>query len=103
MVKAVQGYGLVKDGGVAAGAGAPRTAQVAEAVAWFDRSHLSYTHSLFTLRLGEGYLRQGELLQARRLFAEVLATSREAGYRQLEGVAERFLGESMAVEHPTAA
>jgi hypothetical protein len=42
-------------------------------------------------------------LQARGLFAEVLATSQEAGYRQLEGVAERFLGESMAVENPTAA
>ena len=25
------------------------------------------------------------------------------GYRQLEGIAERLLGESMAVEHPTAA
>jgi len=98
MVKAVQGYGLVKAGEVAAG-----TAQLAEAVAWFERSHLSYTRSLFTLRLGEGYLRQGELLQARGLFAEVLATSREAGYRQLEGVAERFLGESMVVENPTAA
>jgi tetratricopeptide (TPR) repeat protein len=98
MVKAVQGYGLVKAGEVAAG-----TALLAEAVAWFNRSHLSYTHSLFTLRLGEGYLRQGELVQAHGLFAEVLATSRKAGYRQLEGVAERFLGESMAVENPTAA
>ncbi len=98
MVKAVQGYGLVKAGEVAAG-----TAKLAEAVAWFDRSHLSYTRSLFALRLGEGYFRQGELLEARALFAEVLATSREAGYRTLEGVAERFLGESMAEENPTAA
>ena len=72
-------------------------------MAWFDRSRLSYTHSLFTLRLGEGYLRQGVLLQARGLFAEVLASSQEAGYRQLEGVAERCLGESMAAENPTAA
>lgn len=42
-------------------------------------------------------------MQARALFAEVLATSRVAGYRMLEGVAERFLGESMVAENPTAA
>jgi tetratricopeptide (TPR) repeat protein len=95
MVKAVQGYGLVKAGEVAAG-----TVQLAEAVAWFDRSHLSYTRSLFALRLGEGYFRQGELGQARALFAEVLATSRADGYRQLEGVAERCLGESIIAENP---
>ena len=42
-------------------------------------------------------------MQARAIFAGVLATSREAGYRMLEGMAERFLGESMATENPTAA
>jgi class 3 adenylate cyclase/tetratricopeptide (TPR) repeat protein len=98
MVKAAQGYGLVKAGDATAG-----TAALVEALAWFERSQLRYTRSLFALRLGEAYLRQGARLRARTTFEEVLATSREAGYRHLEGVAQRFLGEALVVEDPASA
>lgn len=98
MIKAVRGHGLVKAGEVRAG-----TAELAEAVAWFDSAHLRYTAAVFRLRLGEANLRQGDGPGARALFEEVLATSREAGYRHLEGVAQRFLGESLVLEDPTVA
>jgi tetratricopeptide (TPR) repeat protein len=58
---------------------------------------------MFSLRLGEVYLSQGERGQARALFEAVLATSREAGYRHLEGVTQRFLGQLLAADDPTAA
>jgi tetratricopeptide (TPR) repeat protein len=98
MIRAVRGHGLVKAGKVEAG-----TTALAEAVAWFDRAHLRYTGAVFRVRLGEAYLRQGDRLRARTIFDEVLATSREAGYRHLEGVAQRCLGEALALEDPTAA
>jgi len=91
MVKAVRGYGLVKTGDFVAG-----MADLREAVAWFDQSHLRYTRSLFALWLGEGHLLQGEREHARAIFDEVLATSREVGYRHLEGVAGRLLAEALA-------
>jgi class 3 adenylate cyclase/tetratricopeptide (TPR) repeat protein len=98
MVRAVHGYGLVKTGEVEAG-----TAELAEAVAWLERAQLRYTHAMFSLRLGEVYLCRGERGQARALFEAVLATSREAGYRHLEGVAQRFLGQLLAADDPAAA
>jgi len=98
MIKATQGHGLVKAGEIAAG-----TAALAEAVAWFERSHLHYTRSLFALHLGEAYLRQGDLVRVGMICEEVLATSREAGYRRLEGVAQRLLGESIVADDPIAA
>jgi class 3 adenylate cyclase/tetratricopeptide (TPR) repeat protein len=98
MVKAAQGYGLVKAGETTAG-----TAALAEALAWFECSHLRYTRALFALRLGEAYLRQGARPLARPIFEEVLATSREAAYRHLEGVAQRFLGEALMVEDSASA
>jgi class 3 adenylate cyclase/tetratricopeptide (TPR) repeat protein len=98
MIKAVRGHGLVKAGEVEAG-----TAALAEAAAWFDGAQLRYTGAAIRLWLGEAYLHQGDRRQARPIFEEVLATSREAGYRHLEGVAHRFLGESLALEDPTTA
>jgi class 3 adenylate cyclase/tetratricopeptide (TPR) repeat protein len=95
MVKAAQGYGLVKAGEAIAG-----TTKLAEAVVWFDQSKIRYTRSWFAIWLGEGYLRQGDALQARTILEDVLATSREVGYRHLEGVAERLLGESLVSEDP---
>jgi tetratricopeptide (TPR) repeat protein len=97
-VKAVRGRGFVMVGQVAAG-----MAELAAAVAWFEQSRLHYTRAVFALWRGEVYLRQGEWRQARVLFAEVLASSQEAGYRHLAGVAERGLGEALAVEDPAAA
>jgi tetratricopeptide (TPR) repeat protein len=98
MIRAVRGHGLVKVGEVEAG-----TTELAEAVVWFDRSHLRYTRSVFALRLGEAYLRQGKYVQARTIFEDVFATSHEAGYRHLIGVAERLLGESFTTENLTLA
>jgi class 3 adenylate cyclase/tetratricopeptide (TPR) repeat protein len=90
MAKAAQGYGMVRLGQVRAG-----TAQLAEAVAWFDQSHLHLTRSSFGVWLGESYIFQGELGQAREVLDKVLATSRELGYQHLEGIAERLLGQSL--------
>jgi tetratricopeptide (TPR) repeat protein len=98
MIKVVRGHGLVKAGEVEAG-----TAALAEAETWFDRAHLRYTGAAIRLWLGEACLQRGDRRQARAIFEEVLATSREAGYRHLEGVAHRFLGESLALDDPTAA
>jgi hypothetical protein len=78
-------------------------AELAEAVAWFERSHLPYTRAIFALRLGEACLLHGERLRAQTIFEEVLATSQEWGYQYLEGVASRFLGEVLTPEAPEAA
>jgi len=98
MAKAAHGHGLVKAGEVVAGA-----AELAEAVAWLEQSHLPYTRAVFALRLGEAYLLQGERPRARAIFEEVLATSQEWGYRYLEGIASRWLGEVLTPEAPGAA
>jgi len=97
MIKALRGRGLVMMGQIAAG-----VADLEEAVAWFDRSQLRFTRSLFALRLAEAYLRQGSPRRARAVLEEVLATTRKLGYRHLEGVAERLFAESLATEDPTA-
>ena len=98
MVGAMRGYGLVKGGDAAAG-----TTGLGEAVAWFERSRLHYTRWSFVIRLGEGYLRLGDRERARACFEEVLDKSREGGYRFLEGVAERLLGEILMLEDRAAA
>ncbi|MBI2152419.1 MAG: sigma 54-interacting transcriptional regulator [Candidatus Rokubacteria bacterium] len=98
MIKAGRGYGLVKAGEVQAG-----TAELEEAVAWFDRSNLRYSRSSWALRLAEGCLKQGERARARGVLEEVLRATRQVGYRHLEGIAERLLGECLAPEDPSAA
>jgi len=98
MAKAAQGYGLVRLGQVQAG-----TAQMADAVAWFDQSNLRLTRSSFGVWLGHSYLLQGEPARARTILEVVLTTSRELGYRHLEGMALRLLGESLVKEDPSEA
>jgi class 3 adenylate cyclase/tetratricopeptide (TPR) repeat protein len=98
MAKAAHGYGLVKAGEAEAG-----SAELEAAVRWFERSRLCYTHAVFNLRLGEGYLILGKQQQARAIFELTLVTSRKAGYRHLEGVAQRFLGQSLTTDDPAAA
>jgi len=98
MAKAAQGYGLVRLGQLQAG-----TAQLSEAVAWFDKSNLRLTRSAFGVWLGDSYLLQGEPARARTVLEEVLATSGELGYRHLEGMAHRLLAQSMAKEDPSVA
>jgi class 3 adenylate cyclase/tetratricopeptide (TPR) repeat protein len=97
MIRATRGYGLVKRGDVAAG-----IAELTEAVTWFERSQLHYTRSLFALWLVEGHLALGQRSEARAVLDTVVATVHEKGYRHLEGVAERFLGETLGPDDPAA-
>jgi hypothetical protein len=55
------------------------------------------------LWLAEGHLRRGDRDAARSLLEAVLATSRKAGYAQLEGLACWLIGECLAAEAPAAA
>jgi len=50
-----------------------------------------------------GYIRQGATRQAKLLLEDILATAREFGYRRIEGLALRLLGESLAHDDPAAA
>jgi tetratricopeptide (TPR) repeat protein len=97
MIKAMHGYGLVKAGKAATG-----TAELADALAWFESSHLRYTRSVVALWLAEGWLRQGNQARAHAILGEVHATSSEFGYRFVEGVAARLLGECVAPTDPAA-
>jgi class 3 adenylate cyclase/tetratricopeptide (TPR) repeat protein len=97
MIRAVRAYGLVKTGDVAAG-----TAELAEAVAWFERSQLHYTRSLFALWLAEGHLALGQRSEARAVLDTVVASTRQNGYRHLEGVAGRLVAEALGPEDPAA-
>jgi class 3 adenylate cyclase/tetratricopeptide (TPR) repeat protein len=98
MVRAMQGYALVKVGRFERG-----IALLVEAVAWLERSRLQYTRSVIALWLADAHLRQGDLPRCRTLSEEVLATSRAIGYRHLEGIALRMLGESLGAADPTGA
>jgi tetratricopeptide (TPR) repeat protein len=95
MIKSVQGYGRARAGSAAAG-----IAEQAEALAWFDRSNLRYPRSMTALRLAETCLRAGDIPRARGLVDEVLATARTLGYRYLEGLALRLLGECDMAHEP---
>ena len=97
MIRPVRAYGLVKAGDAAAGA-----SELAEAVSWFERSHLHYTRSLCSLWLAESYLALGRPHEARGVLETVMAIIRENGYRHLEGVGERLVGESLGAEDSTA-
>ena len=62
-------------------------------MAWFERSQLRYTRSVTALRLAEGHLRPGDRRRAGEILERIIVDSREGGYRHVEGVAERLLGE----------
>ena len=98
MIKAVRALGLAKAGDATTG-----IADMREAITWFERSKLRYTRSVVALWLAETYLHHGDAIEARALIDDVLATSREIGYRYLEGVAVRLLGESLVDTEPEAA
>ena len=95
MIRAVRGYGLVKAGEPSKG-----VEELEEAVAWFERSRLHYTRSLFALWLAEARLVLGQTPDARALLASVLDTTRDKGYRHLEGVAERLQAEAVGPSEP---
>jgi len=98
MTKAVRGYGKIKLGQVDSG-----TADLNEAMLWFEKSRLRYTHTRYALLLAEGYLRQGDSAAARSLIESVLEQSRAMGYLHLEGVASWLMGECLAPQDPVAA
>jgi tetratricopeptide (TPR) repeat protein len=90
-VRAVRGYALVKGGMLPDG-----MAQLADALAFYQRSQLRFTQASFSLWLADAHLRAGALGEARAIVTEVLATALDLGYRYVEGVARRLLAESVA-------
>jgi len=93
MAKLFRGYGKIKAGCHDAG-----IAELWEAIAWFDKSHLGHVRLMATLRLAEGLILQAKLESARKLLNEVLSESRVIGYRYLEGLAHRLIAESLVTE-----
>jgi class 3 adenylate cyclase/tetratricopeptide (TPR) repeat protein len=98
MTRAVRALGHVKAGDVTNG-----IAELGDAVAAFEHFKLRYTRSVVALWLAEAQLRHGEAAAARVLIEDVLATSRQIGYRHLEAVALRLRGEALAATEPATA
>src|SRR6202011_207617 len=98
MAKVFRGYGQIKAGRFDTG-----IADLGEAIAWLEQSGLSHVRLAPTLRLAEGYLGRGEATAARAAVDDVLSRSRATGYRYLEGLADRLMGECLAEESPTIA
>jgi len=91
--RALKGYGLAKMGRTAEG-----IAVLESVAAWLDQQRLPYTRCVIGLDLAESYLRNGDVSQAQTATQIALQTSRELGYRHLEGWAERILGECRSGE-----
>jgi len=90
-VQAVRGYALVKGGDLAEGA-----ARLTDALAFYRRSQLRYTWASFSLWLADAHARRGAPEAARGVLDEVLGMALELGYRHVEGVARRLMAEVMA-------
>jgi class 3 adenylate cyclase/tetratricopeptide (TPR) repeat protein len=89
-VRAIRGLGLARAGDTAAG-----IALLEEVVEWLDRSQLRYTWGLVGLWLAEAHVQAGTGERARPLLERVRADAAARGYRHLEGVARRLLGEAL--------
>lgn len=89
-IKAIRGYGLIR-----AGRGTEGLPDLQEAVSWFEQSRMGYTRTQVSLWAAEGYLVLGQFERARAIAEEALATCRTVGYRHLEGVALRLVGEAL--------
>jgi hypothetical protein len=72
-------------------------------VAFVEKANLLYTGSNFALRLAEAHLRAGDRAAARRRLDTVLGWVGEPGYRHLQGMALRLLGECLAPDDPVEA
>jgi class 3 adenylate cyclase/tetratricopeptide (TPR) repeat protein len=92
-LKGIRGYALVKTGHLEGG-----IAALDDVLAWYDRSRLRFTRSQFAVWLADGCLRQGDRWRARAVAEEVFAVSVDVGYRYLEGVARRLLGECAVLD-----
>lgn len=96
--RVVRGYGKIKAGRADDG-----IAELNEALAWFERSHMRWTQVLVAARLAEGYLQRGDPASARPLVDQLLATARATGYLQYEGRACWLMAECLAPALPAAA
>jgi hypothetical protein len=94
----VRGHGKIKAGQLDDG-----IAELREALAWFESSHMQWTHVIGAFWLADGYLRRGDRANARALIDYVLETSRSTGYLQYEGRACWLMGECLAAEAPALA
>jgi class 3 adenylate cyclase/tetratricopeptide (TPR) repeat protein len=89
-LRGVRAYGLIKVGRLA-----EAIAELKDTLDWYARSNLRFTRYQFTLWLGEAYLDADERGLARSAAEEVLAATEEMGYRHLEALARRLLGECL--------
>lgn len=96
--RVVRGYGKIKAGHIEDG-----VAEMSEALAWFESSHMRWTHIVGTVWLAEGHLRRGNPASARPLIDQVLATTRTAGNLHYEGRACWLMSECLAPEAPASA
>jgi tetratricopeptide (TPR) repeat protein len=92
------GYGKIKAGRLDEG-----VAELSEGLAWFESSHMRWTHTIGAVWLAEGYLLRGDRAGARPLIERVLATSQATGYLHYEGRACWLMGECLAGDAPAAA
>jgi tetratricopeptide (TPR) repeat protein len=91
MIRSIHSYGRLRAGEVG-----PAVEQLEAATAWFAQSKLQYTWTYFSLWLTEGYLRLGRADAALDLARRALAAAERHGYRHLEGLAHRMIGEALA-------
>jgi class 3 adenylate cyclase/tetratricopeptide (TPR) repeat protein len=96
--RVVRGYGKIKarhlDDGVE---------ELGKSLAWFESSHMRWTHVIGSVWLAEGYLRCGDYARARPLIEDVLMTSRSTGYLHYEGRGCWLMSECLAAEDPATA
>jgi len=96
--RVILGHGKIKAGRLDEG-----IAELSEGLAWFESSHMRWTHTIGAVWLAEGYLRRGDRAGARPLIERVLATCRATGYLHYEGRACWLMGEYLADDAPAAA
>jgi class 3 adenylate cyclase/tetratricopeptide (TPR) repeat protein len=91
--RVVRGYGKVKAGQFDEG-----ITELKEALAWFESSHMRWTHVIGAAWLAEGYLRGRHRGEARPLIDYVLESSRTIGYLHYEGKAAWLMSEWLGAE-----
>jgi tetratricopeptide (TPR) repeat protein len=96
--RVILGYGKIKAGRLDEG-----IAELSEGLAWFESSHMRWTHTIGAVWLAEGYLRRADREDARPLIERVLATCRATGYLHYEGRACWLMGEYLAADASAAA
>jgi transcriptional regulator with AAA-type ATPase domain/tetratricopeptide (TPR) repeat protein len=97
-LNAVRGYALVKIGDFQSG-----LPLLHDAVKWFAGTHVLYNRSTCSVWLADSLVRSGNREGGREVATAVLATSESVGYRYVQGVASRILGESLTPDDTGAA